>query len=208
MLTNKISQLWFIICVYHFADFVQKCNYYLNYPNQTIHFFLLTSIVEFLFLMGFRVTSDASVLVFYLLLVTQDLQVALWPLAVQMVFLLHITNLLTIPYLFLSLEGWHKAINNYWLDHHSYVGKYTVLRMLPQYAVSPCDLSAAVVRIVGLNLNGFLGTPRVSVYRLTWARSCVILLVSAVCFQGFTAWTHRVFPASGYPAASTCNWTG
>lgn len=53
---------------------------------------------------------------FFLLLVAPDLQVAPWPLAVQMVFLLHITILLNI---FSSLEGWHKAINNYWLNHHS-----------------------------------------------------------------------------------------
>lgn len=56
-------------------------------------------------------------MLFYLLLVAQDLQVALWPLAVQMVFPLHIYH--TAEHLFLSLEGWRKAINNYWLNHQS-----------------------------------------------------------------------------------------
>lgn len=39
VLLNKISQLWFMFCIYHFVDFVQKHYYYLNYPNKTINFF-------------------------------------------------------------------------------------------------------------------------------------------------------------------------
>lgn len=117
VLPNKISQLWFMFCLYHFANFVQKHNYYLNYPNQTIHFFywlvLCGSFIFNGFPSHFRCFYDFF---FFLLLVAPDLQVAPWPLAVQMVFLLHITILLNI---FSSLEGWHKAINNYWLNHHS-----------------------------------------------------------------------------------------
>lgn len=74
--------------------------------------------------------------------------------------------------------------------------------------MSLCDLSAAVVRIVGLDLNAFLGMPKVSVYRLIWASSCVILLVPAVSFQGITAWTYRLLSASRCTDASTCNQPG
>lgn len=43
--------------------------------------------------------------------------------AVQLAFLLHVTQLLNIPDLFSSLGGRHRAINNYGLSYDSSCGK-------------------------------------------------------------------------------------